>query len=286
MARDAERPSADSVQRLFELSLDMLGTASTDGYFTLLNPAWERVLGWTREELMAVPFIDFVHPDDVDASVEHATRMAGPGQPDGRRVREPLPHARRRLPLAALDGGGGSGLQALRGQGRDRPPGGRGRTRRGRPADPPLRGAAPHADRQPARHHRVPARSRPPDPDRRRRGDQPPRLARRGQVPRPPGGRAVRRGPRGGARALADQLSRCTSGRAAGVRVRQRRADVRGPGGARARRRRVRRVGARRRARHRRSAPMPGSRSRAARASRRRSRSSAGSRSRATTWAS
>ena len=124
---------------------------------------------------MAVPFINFVHPDDVDASVDARDADGRPRQPDGRRVREPLPHARRGLPLAAVDGGRRSGLQALRGQGRDRPPGGRGRARRGRPADPPLRGPAPHADRQPARHHRVPARSRPPDPGRRRRGDQPPR---------------------------------------------------------------------------------------------------------------
>ncbi len=81
MALDAERPSVDPVQRLFELSLDMLGTATVDGYFTLLNPAWERVLGWTRAELMAVPFISFVHPDDVDGSTTTAARMAGPGSP-------------------------------------------------------------------------------------------------------------------------------------------------------------------------------------------------------------
>ena len=41
MARSAERPSADSIHRLFELSLDMLGTVSAGGYFTRLNPAWE-----------------------------------------------------------------------------------------------------------------------------------------------------------------------------------------------------------------------------------------------------
>ena len=37
MARDAERPSDEAVQRLFELSLDMLGT-SEDGYFTRAEP--------------------------------------------------------------------------------------------------------------------------------------------------------------------------------------------------------------------------------------------------------
>ena len=77
MARDAERPSNEAVQRLFELSLDMLGT-SGDGYFTELNPAWERWLGWTREELMAVPFISFVHPDDVEATRERGAVFADP----------------------------------------------------------------------------------------------------------------------------------------------------------------------------------------------------------------
>jgi diguanylate cyclase (GGDEF)-like protein/PAS domain S-box-containing protein len=76
-ARDAERPSVDAIQRLFELSLDMLGT-SRDGYFTELNPAWEQWLGWTREELMAEPFISFVHPDDVEATRDRSTLLAAP----------------------------------------------------------------------------------------------------------------------------------------------------------------------------------------------------------------
>ena len=78
MAREPKRPSPDAVQRLFELSLDMLGTASTDGYFTELNPAWERWLGWTREELMAEPFISFVHPDDVEATLSRSASLADP----------------------------------------------------------------------------------------------------------------------------------------------------------------------------------------------------------------
>src|SRR5215207_7496421 len=53
----------------FELSRDMLGTASLDGYLVQLNDAWERTLGWTREELMAKPFIGFVHPDDREATI-------------------------------------------------------------------------------------------------------------------------------------------------------------------------------------------------------------------------
>ncbi len=39
--------------RFFEISVDMLCILNFDGYFTRLNPAWERTLGFTREELMS-----------------------------------------------------------------------------------------------------------------------------------------------------------------------------------------------------------------------------------------
>jgi PAS domain S-box-containing protein len=50
--------------RFFELSLDLLAIANLDHYFLRLNPAWEQTLGFTIGELMAQPFLDFVHPDD------------------------------------------------------------------------------------------------------------------------------------------------------------------------------------------------------------------------------
>jgi PAS domain S-box-containing protein len=70
-----ERPSGALIDRLFNLSLDMLGAASFDGYLILLNPAWERVLGWSSTALMAQPFLWFVHPDDIEASMAHLDRL-------------------------------------------------------------------------------------------------------------------------------------------------------------------------------------------------------------------
>ncbi len=53
----------------FAQSLDLLCIAGFDGYFKRLNPAWTKQLGWTREALAARPFLDFVHPDDREATL-------------------------------------------------------------------------------------------------------------------------------------------------------------------------------------------------------------------------
>jgi len=61
----ARRARADKrARRFFDLSRDMLCTANADGYFVELNDAWGVHLGYTPDELRAVPFLDRVHPDD------------------------------------------------------------------------------------------------------------------------------------------------------------------------------------------------------------------------------
>lgn len=66
--------------RLFDLSLDMLSIANYDGWFTHVNPAWTRCLGWTAEELTSRPLIEFVHPDDRDKVFADRKKIF-PGQP-------------------------------------------------------------------------------------------------------------------------------------------------------------------------------------------------------------
>ena len=57
---------------LFRMSRDMLCVAGFDGYFRRLNPAWEETLGYTLEELMSRPYVEFVHPDDRSATAAEA----------------------------------------------------------------------------------------------------------------------------------------------------------------------------------------------------------------------
>jgi PAS domain S-box-containing protein len=52
------------IARLFEMTSDLLAMISLDGRFTLLNPAWEQLLGWTQEELRARPVREQLHPED------------------------------------------------------------------------------------------------------------------------------------------------------------------------------------------------------------------------------
>ena len=78
-ALEASAPD-DSDTRWFETSNELLAEASLDGYFTRLSAQWETCLGWTRAELMARPQLDFVHPDDREATRLHAARLErGPG---------------------------------------------------------------------------------------------------------------------------------------------------------------------------------------------------------------
>lgn len=62
--------------RFFELSFDLLCVVGFDGYFKLLSPSWERTLGWSLEELLSRPMLDFVHPDDREATTVEAARIA------------------------------------------------------------------------------------------------------------------------------------------------------------------------------------------------------------------
>ena len=57
------------LDQFFNLSLDLLCIANNEGYFIRVSPAFQETLGHTTDTLMARPFLDFVHPDDVAATL-------------------------------------------------------------------------------------------------------------------------------------------------------------------------------------------------------------------------
>lgn len=63
---------ADGVDRFFAISPGLMSIAGFDGYFKMLNPAWEKVLGYSVEELCSKPYLELVHPEDREKAIDEA----------------------------------------------------------------------------------------------------------------------------------------------------------------------------------------------------------------------
>jgi PAS domain S-box-containing protein len=65
----------EDLDRIFSLSPDLIAVADFEGRFTRVNPAVEQILGYTEEEFLARPYLDYVHPDDRERTEAEAAAI-------------------------------------------------------------------------------------------------------------------------------------------------------------------------------------------------------------------
>src|SRR5665647_2050339 len=75
-AKDALRQSRKELDSLFEASPELISFIGFDGYFKRLNPAWVKTLGYPMDKLLSIPFIEFIHPDDHEATNAEVAKLA------------------------------------------------------------------------------------------------------------------------------------------------------------------------------------------------------------------
>jgi PAS domain S-box-containing protein len=79
----SERKKAeDDFQRFFNLLPELACIATPDGHLLKSNPAWQQTLGYSEQELLCTSLLDFIHPDD-----REATRKAIQHELDGENIR-------------------------------------------------------------------------------------------------------------------------------------------------------------------------------------------------------
>jgi PAS domain S-box-containing protein len=62
--------------RIWQVCEDLLGVSNFDGYFTSVNPAWTKTLGWGEDKIKALHVNELRHPDDMPIGVEGRRRLA------------------------------------------------------------------------------------------------------------------------------------------------------------------------------------------------------------------
>lgn len=70
------RQKTEELELFFSSTLDLLCIANIEGYFLRLNPEWKQALGYQIEELQGRKFLDFVHPEDLEPTLEAIAQLS------------------------------------------------------------------------------------------------------------------------------------------------------------------------------------------------------------------
>ena len=72
----ARRKAEEEYDRIVNMSPNLICVTGMDGYFKFVNPAWEKLLGYTSDELLSKPVASFIHPDDIVRSNAERANLA------------------------------------------------------------------------------------------------------------------------------------------------------------------------------------------------------------------
>lgn len=75
LAEEALRESEQQLDNFFNVNLDLLCIANFNGYFVKLNKFWETILGYSSDELLGQPFINLIHPEDKETTIEKLSHL-------------------------------------------------------------------------------------------------------------------------------------------------------------------------------------------------------------------
>lgn len=75
-AQNAQRALKEKIDIFFEISEDLMCLASIEGYFLEINPAFTNTLGYNQDELLHSPYIDLVHPEDKENTLQAMEKLA------------------------------------------------------------------------------------------------------------------------------------------------------------------------------------------------------------------
>ncbi|MGC4085409.1 MAG: PAS domain S-box protein [Vicinamibacterales bacterium] len=79
LAEDAMRASEQQLRSVFDHAATGIAITDMDGRFLECNPAYQRLLGYSQEELRNLRFAELVHPEDRAANVSLVEALRRPG---------------------------------------------------------------------------------------------------------------------------------------------------------------------------------------------------------------
>lgn len=66
----------NELQNFFHLSSDFMCVANVDGTFKMINSTFKHVLGYPENELINHPFVNFIHPEDIEKTIKEVEKLA------------------------------------------------------------------------------------------------------------------------------------------------------------------------------------------------------------------